>query len=79
MDCGQKLLAHCFDETKKNIKTVDFRNKSTLILIGPEGDFTKEEVQLAIDNKFETISLGETRLRSETAGLYVCQAASMLS
>ena len=75
----QKLIAHCFETEKKDIKTIDFKNRSTCILIGPEGDFTREEVDLAGQNNFEALSLGENRLRSETAGLYVCQAASILS
>ena len=75
----QKLIAHCFDLPKKSIKSFDFKNRSTLILIGPEGDFTVEEVQLSQQNSFEAISLGNTRLRSETAGLYACQAVSLLT
>ncbi|MDI1353585.1 MAG: 16S rRNA (uracil(1498)-N(3))-methyltransferase [bacterium] len=74
----QKLIAHCFDDPKKDIRAVNFRNKSTLVLIGPEGDFTETEVKLAKAQNFEAISLGHNRLRSETAGLYVCQAASLL-
>jgi 16S rRNA (uracil1498-N3)-methyltransferase len=42
---------------------------SQIILIGPEGDFTGEEVQLAIQNHFDAVSLGYTRLRAETAGV----------
>lgn len=75
----QKLIAHCYDSEKENLKQIDFKNKSTLILIGPEGDFAKEEVELAINNKFKAVSFGNNRLRTETAGLYVCQAASILS
>ena len=75
----QKLIAHCFESPKSKIKELHFGNKSTLILIGPEGDFTKEEVELAEQNKFSALSLGDTRLRTETAGLYICQAASLLS
>ena len=48
-------------------------------MIGPEGDFTAEEVRLSEEQGFHTISLGANRLRSETAGLYVCQAAALLS
>ena len=73
-----KLIAHCFESEKINLKSIDFKNKSTLVLIGPEGDFTKEEVETATVNKFIPVSLGENRLRTETAGLYVCQAISML-
>ena len=75
----QKFIAHCFDKPKKNIRSVEWKNKATVVLIGPEGDFTEEEVQLAGEKQFETLSLGETRLRTETAGLYVCNAASLLT
>ncbi len=75
----QKLIAYCFDSEKENVKQIDFKNKTTLILIGPEGDFSKEEVDLASKNKFKAVSFGANRLRTETAGLYVCQAASILS
>ncbi len=75
----QKLIAHCFDTTKLDIKHVSFQNKKTVTLIGPEGDFTEEEVSAAVSKGFDTLSLGKNRLRTETAGLYVCQAASLLS
>lgn len=75
---NQKFIAHCFDTPKKEIKTIDFKNKSSVILIGPEGDFTEKEVQMCTNQNFEAISLGTTRLRSETAGLYACQAVSIL-
>ena len=79
----EKLIAHCFDAstssaTKTDIKLFDFKNKTNLILIGPEGDFSQQEVDLAIENKFSAISLGTNRLRTETAGLYSCQAVSLL-
>ena len=48
-------------------------------MIGPEGDFTPEEFQLALENGFKGLSLGTNRLRTETAGLYAVQAASLLS
>jgi len=65
-----KLIAHC-DE---NFERVSFQNKleakkDYLILIGPEGDFSKEEIQLAERNNFTGISLGNQRLRTETAAL----------
>lgn len=74
----QKLIAHCFHSEKVDLKLLDFRGKKNLILIGPEGDFTLEEINFAIDNKFREIRLGSNRLRTETAGLYVCQAVSLL-
>lgn len=75
----QRLIAHCYDSEKESLKQLDFKNRSTLILIGPEGDFAKEEVDLALNNKFKAVSFGTNRLRTETAGLYVCQAVSILS
>jgi len=75
----QKLIAHCFETEKTSIKSVDFKNRTNLVMVGPEGDFTKEEIALATGQGFQSISLGEKRLRSETAGLYVCQAISILS
>ena len=75
----QKLIAHCSGSEKKNLKSLNFKNKSTLFLIGPEGDFTIDEITLALENNFSAVSLGENRLRTETAGLYVCQAVAILS
>jgi 16S rRNA (uracil1498-N3)-methyltransferase len=77
--CTHKLIAHCFDTQKTNIKAIDFKNTSSVILIGPEGDFTKEEVEISMKMDFKAISLGKNRLRTETAGLYACQAVSILN
>ncbi|MCW3107455.1 MAG: rRNA ((1498)-N(3))-methyltransferase [Segetibacter sp.] len=63
-----KLIAHCEEEMKTSV--TDFRKQpSVQILIGPEGDFTRDEISLALANKYEPVSLGETRLRTETAGV----------
>ena len=72
----QKLIAHC-EETgeKKQLSTLQPFSASTIILIGPEGDFTPEEIQLALGNNFSAATLGNTRLRTETAGVV---AASLL-
>lgn len=64
----QKLIAHC-DEGAKTKLTNQLINQSTIILIGPEGDFTKGEIELALENNFIPVTLGETRLRTETAGV----------
>lgn len=64
----QKLVAHCEEDAKQLIK--DLRPcPETQILIGPEGDFTPEEIQLALDHQYLPVSLGDTRLRAETAGV----------
>ena len=65
----KKFIAHCDDQDgKQNLSTFQPLHHST-ILIGPEGDFTKQEIELALQNDFTPGSLGETRLRSETAGI----------
>lgn len=75
----QKLIAHCKEGIKTKISDLKFKNTSTLFLIGPEGDFTVDETNEAIQRNFVAISLGDNRLRTETAGLYACQAAALLS
>ena len=68
-DDQQKFIAHCEESDQKNsLSTFQSFNHST-ILIGPEGDFTKQEIELALQNNFIPVSLGETRLRTETAGI----------
>lgn len=65
----QKFIAHCEDESKKvQLSTIKQFNNAA-ILIGPEGDFTKEEIALALKNNFTPVALGDTRLRTETAGV----------
>ena len=69
-----KFIAHCMEGQKKplaNETSDDYRIQQgdQLILIGPEGDFTKSEIESALTNNFIPVSLGETRLRTETAGL----------
>ena len=65
----QKFIAHCEESgTKNTLSTIKSLNHS-IILIGPEGDFSKQEIELALQNNFIPVSLGETRLRTETAGI----------
>jgi len=68
-DDQQKFIAHCEESGQKNsLSTFKPFNHST-IFVGPEGDFTKQEIELALQNNFIPVSLGETRLRTETAGI----------
>lgn len=65
-----KLIAHCEDSGKKSFSNFQITKFSNcLMLIGPEGDFTPSEIEFAISNGFQPVSLGENRLRSETAAL----------
>jgi 16S rRNA (uracil1498-N3)-methyltransferase len=66
----QKFIAHCIDDTKRSL--TDLNNESLsakIILIGPEGDFTADEIKTALLNRFSAVTLGDTRLRTETAGI----------
>ena len=70
---GERLIAHCIqDAEKKFISDLAVPHQKYLILIGPEGDFTPEEVGLALNKGFKPLTLGENRLRTETAALSVC-------
>lgn len=64
---GRKFIAHCYDLPKKPLIQTYKKGDNSLILIGPEGDFSEEEVTKAIKSGFEPVSLGNTRLRTETA------------
>ena len=64
----QKYIAHCLPEQKQPLSSV-IHHPSSLILIGPEGDFTPSEIALALEQQFTPVALGNTRLRTETAGL----------
>jgi 16S rRNA (uracil1498-N3)-methyltransferase len=71
IEAQQKLIAHCYSHETPHLKSFD-SNKETLLIIGPEGDFSKEEVLAASENNFQAISLGVKRLRTETAGVFAC-------
>lgn len=69
---GQKFIAHCEETDKKSFAKEIETNKPVTILIGPEGDFSTKEIKLALDNNFIPVTLGNTRLRTETAALVAC-------
>lgn len=74
---GKKFIAHCYSNKKPLLKNFIEKNKNVLILIGPEGDFSEEEVNTAIQNGFREISLGKARLRTETAGIVACHSVNL--
>lgn len=69
---GQKFIAHCYEGEKPLLKNILKPGEDVLVLIGPEGDFSEEEVAKAIKKGFRPISLGKSRLRTETAALVAC-------
>lgn len=76
---GRKFIAHCYSTPKTALTKLYGKGENALILIGPEGDFSEEEVQQAIAHGFEPISLGENRLRTETACLSACQIVHIIN
>ena len=71
---NHKFIAHCEEQNKTSLKEITGQLSNeiitqSLILIGPEGDFSKEEIAIALQNNFIPISLGQTRLRTETAAM----------
>jgi 16S rRNA (uracil1498-N3)-methyltransferase len=76
---GQLFIAHCEETSKKSLKSELKPNENITILIGPEGDFSVKEIQLAIENNFIPVSLGNTRLRTETAAVVACHSVAFMN
>lgn len=71
-----KFIAHCLPEQKTSLRQGSYQSASSIILIGPEGDFSPLEITAAIEFGYKPVTLGDTRLRTETAGVV---AATLLS
>ncbi|MDD4385116.1 MAG: 16S rRNA (uracil(1498)-N(3))-methyltransferase [Bacteroidales bacterium] len=75
----QKLIAYCGNYDEPHAKSLIEKGKSILFLIGPEGDFSPQEVDFAKRNGFSTVGLGPSRLRTETAGVVACTMANLIN
>ena len=75
----EQFIAHCEDGEKKSITDLHQKGSKALILIGPEGDFDESEIQLAMKNGYRAISLGENRLRTETAAIVACHSIQLIN
>jgi len=73
------FIAHCEETAKKSLKKELKTKQSVTILIGPEGDFSVKEIEMAIQNKFIPVTLGETRLRTETAAIVACHSVAFVN
>jgi 16S rRNA (uracil1498-N3)-methyltransferase len=62
----RKFIAHCIDSSKEKLQK---QSCDSILLIGPEGDFTQAEIDMALSNGFLPVTLGDSRLRTETAGV----------
>lgn len=76
---GQKFIAYCDEQHRDLLKKMVVPNQNYLILIGPEGDFSSEEIEMAIKVGFHPVSLGDSRLRTETAGVVACHTFNLLN
>jgi 16S rRNA (uracil1498-N3)-methyltransferase len=77
---GMRLIAHCTESAgKKPVGQILAMGEDALFLIGPEGDFTAEEIKLAVEYGFREAHLGTSRLRSETAGIAACHSVYFLN
>lgn len=80
----KKYIAHCMDRDKSSLKEellsscTDNNKMEVLIVIGPEGDFTEKEVTMALENNFKPVSLGKSRLRTETAGIVATHSVAFV-
>lgn len=76
---GQKFIAYVDKNVKDELLTICKPNTDTLILIGPEGDFSQEEIEFAKENGFTPVKLGPSRLRTETAGVVACHTVHLVN
>lgn len=79
-NASQKFIAYCDTSIPRLLFSNEYQaNQDTIILIGPEGDFSKEEINLALENGYKPISLGDNRLRTETAALVACNTCHIIN
>ena len=76
---SRTFIAHCNEGEKVHLKDIYQAQQNTTILIGPEGDFSPEEVALALQEEYQAISLGKSRLRTETAGVAACHIVNLIN
>jgi 16S rRNA (uracil1498-N3)-methyltransferase len=76
---GKKYIAHCGEGDRQLLKNAASPGEQSLVVIGPEGDFTPEEINLATLKGFLQVSLGDSRLRTETAGIAACHTFALLN
>ena len=76
---AQKFIAHCYESQKYLLRDRIERGRDVVVLIGPEGDFSEQEIDLALTAGFQPVSLGNSRLRTETACIVACNTAIFLN
>ncbi|APY12606.1 16S rRNA (uracil(1498)-N(3))-methyltransferase [Seonamhaeicola sp. S2-3] len=76
---GNLFIAHCEETNRKSLKSQLKPKTEITILIGPEGDFSTKEIEMALANKFIPVTLGDTRLRTETAAIVACHSVAFIN
>ena len=76
---AHKFIAHCYQKERFDLKRRVQPDFPVLMLIGPEGDFSEEEVSLALDHGFLPVVLGDNRLRTETAAIVACHTVALIN
>ena len=76
---GARYIAHCETTDKKSLKQSAIPNEHITILIGPEGDFSSSEIEQAVHHRFAPVTLGKTRLRTETAAIVACHSILLIN
>ena len=76
---GQLFIAHCEETDKKSLKQELKPKQDITVLIGPEGDFSVKEIEIALSNDFIPVTLGDTRLRTETAAIVACHSVAFIN
>ena len=74
-----KYICHCSQGERQKLKEIYSPGTNVIVVIGPEGDFTNDEIQFAERNNFKSVTLGDNRLRTETAGIAICQLFNFLN
>ena len=75
---SSKMIAHLEEDNRQNIASIKHSAADYCMLIGPEGDFSKEEIELSYQYGFQAVTLGNARLRTETAGIVACHSLNLL-
>ena len=76
---GDLFIAHCEETDRKSLKQALKPKQDMTILIGPEGDFSVKEIEQALQNNFAPVTLGKTRLRTETAAIVACHSVAFIN
>ncbi len=76
---NSKFIAHCEDTERKSLKSLLVPKEDTIVIIGPEGDFSQREIELALSAGYIPITLGDSRLRTETAAVVACHSVAFVN